>query len=536
MSSYIIDKQSTRLAYAALWIVGITFLCRLIFAGFVNLLPEEAYYWNYAAHLDIGYLDHPPLSAWLIWLSTSILGDTEFAVRLPVLLAWVVMVIYMFRLSQEMLGPDAAFGCLILLSVLPIYWSVGFLMTPDAALYAAWAATLYYARRAIVEMEARAWWGVGLGAGLGLLAKYTMALTGVSVFAFLLLDKQARKQLLKPGPYLAALLATAIFSPVLWWNYQNDWVSFAFQGSRRWSFPPEIYLHILIGSALILLTPLGLWEAAKAIGRHVRAKSFLDHRQGRFDRNVLFALVFCILPLSVFTVHSLINQTKLNWTGPVWLAVLPWIAEAMLMRPSRSGARIFGLFRRAWRLTIAALVVLYPVGLIWILIGAPGQPANLWYKLPVAWDAFGRAVEQVEDKVENETGREPIIAGLDKYWIASECSFYDCPDDDSLVEFTGRNVIGQNALMWTRWFDPAVLQSRPVILVGFSAGDLEQLAVTYSFATLGPVREQEVTKHSRTIGRFFWRMVSDPVANAYVWRRPDRAPLAEALLIIPGRK
>ena len=180
MASNPADTQSDSLARAALWIVGITFLCRLVFAGLINLLPEEAYYWNYATHLDIGYLDHPPLSAWLIWLSTSAFGHTEFAVRLPALLAWIVMAFYMYRLSREMLGRDAAFGCLILLAVLPIYWSIGFIMTPDAWLYAAWGATLYYARRAIVEMESKAWLGVGVAMGCGLLAKYTMALTGAA--------------------------------------------------------------------------------------------------------------------------------------------------------------------------------------------------------------------------------------------------------------------------------------------------------------------------------------------------------------------
>jgi len=41
-------------------------ILKVIFMGSVNLIPEEAYYWNYAQHLDWGYLDHPPIVAWLI--------------------------------------------------------------------------------------------------------------------------------------------------------------------------------------------------------------------------------------------------------------------------------------------------------------------------------------------------------------------------------------------------------------------------------------------------------------------------------------
>jgi dolichol-phosphate mannosyltransferase len=47
-----------------------------------ELLPEEAYYWNYSRHLDIGYLDHPPMVAWLIRLGTMVFGQNEFGVRI----------------------------------------------------------------------------------------------------------------------------------------------------------------------------------------------------------------------------------------------------------------------------------------------------------------------------------------------------------------------------------------------------------------------------------------------------------------------
>ena len=41
-------------------------LLHLAYLKVFPLLPEEAYYWNYAARPDFGYLDHPPMVAWLI--------------------------------------------------------------------------------------------------------------------------------------------------------------------------------------------------------------------------------------------------------------------------------------------------------------------------------------------------------------------------------------------------------------------------------------------------------------------------------------
>ncbi len=146
------QKQWPRLA---MWIVAFVLFTKIVFMGLIDLMPEEAYYWNYAQHLDIGYLDHPPMVAWLNWLSTSLFGNAEFAVRLPAFLSWIVLAVFMFRFAREMHGWDAAFGSLILLAVLPIYWSVGFIMTPDAPLYAAWAAALFYSRRALVDSDRR---------------------------------------------------------------------------------------------------------------------------------------------------------------------------------------------------------------------------------------------------------------------------------------------------------------------------------------------------------------------------------------------
>jgi len=66
---------------SAMVVVGYAFCLRLLYAKLVELLPEETYYWNYSRHLDIGYLDHPPMVAWLIRAGSAAFGDGEFGVR-----------------------------------------------------------------------------------------------------------------------------------------------------------------------------------------------------------------------------------------------------------------------------------------------------------------------------------------------------------------------------------------------------------------------------------------------------------------------
>ena len=84
---------------APLLVAALLFLLRAAFLAKPDLFPEEAYYWNYAAHLDIGYLDHPPMVAWLIHLGTALFGDGEFGVRIPLVLCSLVTAFFVYRLT-----------------------------------------------------------------------------------------------------------------------------------------------------------------------------------------------------------------------------------------------------------------------------------------------------------------------------------------------------------------------------------------------------------------------------------------------------
>src|SRR5450631_1471326 len=233
-------------------IVGYAFFLRLVYSAQVELIPEEAYYWNYSRHLDIGYLDHPPLVAWLIRFGTTLFGNTEFGVRFGALCCGAAAAFFIFRLTRNLFGESSALLALALLQVLPFFFLSGMLMTPDAPLTAAWAASLYFLERALVAGQPRAWLWAGAALGLGLLSKYTIGMMAVAALLFLALDPPSRRWFRRWEPYGAALIAAAVFSPVIVWNAQHEWASFAFQTSRRLAERPRFSLHKLIGGAMVL--------------------------------------------------------------------------------------------------------------------------------------------------------------------------------------------------------------------------------------------------------------------------------------------
>jgi len=324
-----------------LGVLVLSILVRLVFLGWMDLLPEEAYYWNYAQHLDIGYLDHPPMVAWLIFISEAVLWKSEFSVRLPAFLGWFLFAYFMYRLTLNLFDKGTARLTVLMLAILPIYMSVGFLMTPDAPFYVTWAGCLFFLERALLTNKSRAWLGVGICLGLGLLSKYTMGLLIPATVLFLIVDKDSRRWLVRPQPYVAFLVGLLLFMPVIYWNYTHEWISFAFQGSRRWSGQIDFQLHVLIGSVFILLSPLGAFEAVRSL--LACWKQWISGRVktgDSVDRTRLFMLVFTLVPLAVFVIHSLRGQPKLNWTGPAWLAILPMMAWELRQFSSETKALV----------------------------------------------------------------------------------------------------------------------------------------------------------------------------------------------------
>ena len=249
----------------SLGVVAYMLLLRLLTIGQVELLVHEAYYWNYAQHMDLSFYDHPPMVAWLIWLGTAIIGHNEFGVRIGAFLSGLVAMGYLYAFARNRYDQSTAIRTVLLLAVLPL--SVVYdMMTPDAPLIAAWAAALYYMERALVAGRRSAWLGLGIAFGLGLLSKYTLILLGCGGLLFVILDPTARRWIRRPQPYLAVALALVLFSPVIIWNYQHHWASLLFQSARR--FDPSndgFSMHVLIMQMLFMMTPTGLLAACLAL-------------------------------------------------------------------------------------------------------------------------------------------------------------------------------------------------------------------------------------------------------------------------------
>jgi len=468
---------------------------RLIYAGSVDLMPEETYYWNYAQHLDYGYLDHPPMVAWLIAATTSIFGQTEFAVRTGAIFCGMLTSFFVYRLTRNVFGDAAALASLVLTQALPFFFLAGLLMTPDSPLTAAWAACLYFLERALVAEKSGAWWRAGIALGLGLICKYTILLVACATAVHVISDPGSRRWLRRFEPYLAALCALAVFAPVLVWNAEHDWASFAFQTSRRLAEAPRFALPSLLGSVLLLLTPVG--ALALVLGLASKGTPPASGRR--------FLVLATLLPLAVFFVFSLRHQVKLDWTGAPWVAALPILSSGMVWSGLQLGG-LRGWVRAAWRPTLAAMMLIYAAGLYYLVLGWPGVGYSSHIEiLPVGWRDLSRQILAAAEGEQRRNGEYPVIVGMDRYAIASEIGFYGGQLLHAPLLTSSAHLFLGVGLMYEFWTPPATLASRTLLLVAYDPNDLTGRYVEPRAARLGPIETLALTRDGKRVRDMYYR-------------------------------
>ncbi|MBW9051213.1 glycosyltransferase family 39 protein [Rhizobium mesosinicum] len=484
---------------ATVGLVAYIVIIRLLYQGVIDVMPQEAYYWTYAQHPAWGYLDHPPMVAWVIAFGTMVFGDTEFGVRAGATMSWLVTAYFMCRLTSDLFGRMSAFLALLLLSVLPFFFAIGALTTPDAPLTAAWSAALYFLQRAIIADYPKAWLGAGVSIGLGMLSKYTIALLGPAALVFLIVDPRSRHWLSTKWPYICAVVATALFSPVIAWNASHDWASFQFQGSKRWisdeiNFSTPTFLLFVA----TLLGPLGLLLAGAATGRILRISVRID-----VHRTTAFLTVFTVVPLAVFGVFSLVHMVKMNWTGPVWLSLLPVMAR-IVATAIKDGS--MPRMVAAVKVGVVSSTLAFALLLHYLALGLPfiGYSSSL-RGLPVAWKEFVVVAEQIKAKVAAETGYLPMLVGMDSYSIASELGFYR-GGRTALTDITSQNLFGQDGLMFGIWGSARPYEGRVAIMYGLKEESVAEDGIAAWFDSIGPVEARIVQKNQSDAGRFFYRI------------------------------
>ncbi len=123
---------------------------------------------------------------------------------------------------------------------------------------------------------------------------------------------------------------------------------------------------------------------------------------------------------------------------------------------------------------------------------------------------MGEKVDVIERKMENETGSQPLIFGMDKYFISSELAFYDDPLDlDRFQNAGGPHLFGGRGLMWEYWFPSSAEVGRTMVMIDFRHDTLSNPLLARYFSRTSDVFRESIERNGDTVGYFYWRVGYD---------------------------
>jgi len=379
------------LTVAILVIAAMTAL-RIVYASQLDLRTDEAYYWTWSKEYVLSFLDHPPMIAWFIRFGTAIFGDTNLGVRFAGIVAMLVTQLLLADIVRRVTRDMSAIVFAVLMPEAALYY--GLLMAkvaPDVALIPFAVAMVWSLVRLAESKDERWWLAAGLFGGLSLLSKFTIILMLPAVLAFMLVPDWRLRQLRSPYPWLAALIALAVFSPVLIWNYQHDWASFRFQSVRATtSYGLSLrtfgdFIGLQWGLVGFVLFPVALSGLVLTAWRGYRAR----------EPVAILLSTAVLVPFLYFLGKSLTLRVGDTWPMFMWPVGFAAAAINIALLP-REGAS-----PRLIRSTMMWARVAVVTGIAFVVL-------VFLYYVAAPWNFFGGG-----DPIGKEAGYEAVVARVE---------------------------------------------------------------------------------------------------------------------------
>ena len=340
-----------------LLVVAINLIIKIIPAGLLELSNDEVYYWTYALFPDWSHFDHPPMTGLVIQLFTlNLTFHSELFMRAGALILSSANIVILFCLVRRLYSRLAAYFAIVMY-ISSIYFNIicGFFIVPDVPLMFFTLLALNYLLPAITVRNpaGKDQFSVvifGLFTGLAFLSKYQSLFLWFGVGLYILFHN--RIWLKKPALYISILVTLILSIPVIYWNFNNDFISFTYHGDRVGLF------HNPVKFNYFTLFNLGQFSYQNPVLSVIYLitlyKIFRKKRHEITEINSL--LLFLGIPLIlVFIFVSLFRNTLPHWTGPAFICLIILSSEYL--------ADIYNKRRKSILRALSAAMVLYLVTL-----------------------------------------------------------------------------------------------------------------------------------------------------------------------------
>lgn len=490
-------------SWAAICIL-IAALVHLALGFSIEFSVDEAHYALYAQHLAWSYFDHPPLVGWIQWPIVA-LTSLEGVIRFIPELLWIISAYLVYQVTIDLhhfiRGRNAGYltsalpsvnlcGLMAVLTVVaaPMLHILAIGLLPDTLLAPLSLGLMLMALRWLSKdhFSIGDWIITGILLGLAGLSKYTAAFTALALL-FVFLSAPRKPWITKLGFWLAAIIALLLITPVLYWNWVNDWMSFKYQlahgsgGTWLWR-----RLGAYVGIQILVFGPLYI------LGSFIFLKDCIHGTKV----SLLALFGFFFIPFIIFV--SLSGGGGLpHWTSPAWFCLAPFAGIGL--------AKAWALQHRNWiRILFLIQITLCCIGFAYVLSG--GINSTSIKSNPIA-DLYGWKVAGQKAADLSKATKANGIA-VQNWTLGSRAAWYASP--------TPVFVLDQRQDQFDLWFGD-LPQGASVILINW-AGMPHPIPVgnKSAFEACEPLDSLEIMRFGRVLSKFDFSLCSN-------WQQPARA-------------
>jgi 4-amino-4-deoxy-L-arabinose transferase-like glycosyltransferase len=402
---------------------------------------------TYGREWQLGYDKLPPLPWWLVEIVYRLIGlDTAYyaLAQLAVVGAFAAI----FMTARPLVGGVGALVSVLILDGLHYFHFTAAKFNHDVIQLPLWALAGFAFHAALKHGRMLHWALLGLAIGLALWAKYFVAVLAAPLALFLLVDRDARKALASPGPYVALVVAAVVMAPHLLWLIRNDFLPFAYASARaapsRGLFDHLLHPVVFAVSQLVFLIPALLIAAALVWPKARDEAPTTPSTADAFDRRIVTLLAFG--PAATTVALSAISGrgTIAMWGYPLWLFLGLWMVlhAPRVLEPARL-ARIGALWAAVFVLFAVVFAVSYSV-----------LPA-IDHRYRAVFFPGDRLADELALRYRAATGR-PLVYVVGSMWEGGNVAHYASEQPRVLIDGDPRRA---------PWIDLGDLRSKGAVVV-----------------------------------------------------------------------
>ena len=420
----------------------------VLVAGRYGYHRDELYFVAASKHMAWGYVDQPPLSVALVWLSRRFFGDSLYGLRIFPALAFAAAVVLAGLTARELGGRRFAQTLAALLLAVSPFLILAHMAGPTVYDLLGWALVMLVVLRILRTGDQRLWLLVGLLVGVSLYAKHTILFLVIALLVGFVANRQW-KVLLSPYLWLGAGIAVLLWVPNLLWQAHHGWPTLAMSAALREKHSGAGYSVTFVILQFVLP---GLWAAPvwlAGLWALLRDRRLRDYR------------AFAVAYLLLFVVLLVAMGDRPYYLGPLYIVLLG--AGAVITSGVVEGSRRFfsdqppvvRSHSSMWRSPAAAYAWIVVFAVIFLPLSLPVLPPSWLHTVPlqkidynlgeeIGWQDLTKTVAGVYRSLPaGERARTVIVTG--NYGEAGALQCYG-PAFDLPPIYSGQN----NFYLWGR--------------------------------------------------------------------------------------